>query len=188
MKSAKWDLTSKCNLRCSHCSVAEMYFKNISVPEISIEDRLHIIDVLADGGVSNLSLLGGEPLIIGDDIFALLHRAQERQIKVTIVTNALLLDVDASRRLMDYGLARLVCSIESPSAEIHNQIRGKSTFERMVANLERFLVLRGSQASPALVINTVLCRPNRVTFSQMIPFCRDLGVDEWSAFGACQRL
>ena len=181
MKSAKWDLTSTCNLRCSHCSVAEMYFKDVHVPELSLEDRLRIIDALADGGVGNLSLLGGEPLTLGDQLYTLLHRARERNIKVTVVTNGLLLDENASRRLIDSGLSRLVFSIESPNAEIHNKIRGKKTFERMMANLEGFRALRGSQSSPAIVVNTVLCRPNRATFAEMIRFCRDISAEEWSA-------
>jgi MoaA/NifB/PqqE/SkfB family radical SAM enzyme len=98
-----------------------------------------------------------------------------------MVTNGLLLDADTAQRLIDHELGRLVVSIESPTAEIHNRIRGKRTFERMMANIEKFLVLRGSQAAPGLVINTVLCRPNRDTFAQMIPFCYDLGAEEWSA-------
>lgn len=181
MKSAKWDLTSTCNLRCSHCSVAEMYFKDTPMPQLSLPDRLRIIDALADGGVSSLSLLGGEPLTLGTQLFAILRRAQDRQIKVTMVTNGLLLTADTSRRLIDHGLSRLVFSIESPSADIHNRIRGKHTFERLMTNIERFLAIRGDQPSPGLVVNTVLCRPNRDTFAQMIPFCRDLGAEEWSA-------
>jgi len=51
----------------------------------------------------------------------------------------------------------------------------------MMANIERFRELRGSNSSPAIVVNTVLCRPNRPTFAEMIPFCRDLGAEEWSA-------
>ena len=158
-----------------------MYFKDIHVPELSLDDKLRIIDALADGGVGNLSLLGGEPLTLGDQLFTLLHRAQQRNIKVTAVTNGLLLDENASRQLIDNGLSRLVFSIESPNAEIHNKIRGPKTWERMMANIERFRELRGSKSSPAIVVNTVLCRPNRPTFAEMIPFCRDIGAEEWSA-------
>jgi radical SAM protein with 4Fe4S-binding SPASM domain len=181
MISAKWDLTSTCNLRCKHCSVAEMYFTNTIHPQLSLNDRLRIIDRLSDGGVKYLSLLGGEPLTLGDDLFSLLSRAKKRDIRVGIVTNGQLLTYDISKRLIDYGIANLTVSIESPSAEIHNKIRGKKTFERLLVNIEDFLKVRGNQSSPEVAVNTVLCRPNRDTFTQMIPFCRDLGVDSWSA-------
>lgn len=181
MISAKWDITSTCNLRCSHCSVAGMYFDGAPPPQLSLQDRLRIIDTLAEGGVTYLSLLGGEPLTLGDQLWPLLRRAQEHRIGVGIVTNGQLLDANVSAQLMDYELSNLSVSIESPKASVHNQIRGKRTFERLTGNLGTFLRMRGSMESPRLNVNTVLCKPNRDTFVYMIPFCRDLGVDHWNA-------
>ena len=181
MLCAKWDITNKCNLRCPHCSVAKMYFDGAAMPQLSLRDRLLILDKLADGGVSNLSLLGGEPLTLGNDLYALLERARKHQIKCSIVTNGLLLKPDVSRRLIDSGVNRLVVSIESPSPDIHNKIRGEHAFERLMGNLDAFLALRRANTSPNLSVNTVLCQPNRNTFKQMIPFCHQLGADEWSA-------
>lgn len=181
MKSAKWDITSRCNLRCRHCSVADMYFKGVSMPKLSLDDKLLIVDKLADGGVTNLSLLGGEPLTLGDELFAILKRAKKRQIHISVVTNGTLLNRDISHHLIDDGLANLVVSIEGASAEVHDQVRGAGNFERTMHNIETFLSLRQNATSPSLSVNTVLCRPNRDTFAQMIPFCRDLGADSWSA-------
>jgi radical SAM protein with 4Fe4S-binding SPASM domain len=158
-----------------------MYFTDTPPRQLSLNERLHIIDRLAEGGVTYISLLGGEPLTLGDELFALLRRAQEHKIKVGIVTNGQLLDSYTSERLIEYGLANLTVSIESPSSVIHNNIRGRRTFERLIANLETFIRLREHEKSPKLTVNTVLSRPNRDTFSQMIKFCCDLGVDSWSA-------
>ncbi len=182
MKSAKWDVTTKCNLRCKHCSVADMYFGGgTPAAQATLDEKLLLVDRLADGGVTQLSLLGGEPLTLGEDLFALLRRARERRVAVSLVTNGLLLNPDVSRRLIDHGLANLVVSIESPRADIHNQIRGKRTFERTMPNIETFLRLRDGARGPRVTINTVLNRPNRPTFADMIPFCRDLGADQWNA-------
>ncbi|MCU7907121.1 MAG: radical SAM protein [Candidatus Thiodiazotropha sp. (ex Epidulcina cf. delphinae)] len=182
MISAKWDLTSTCNLRCRHCSVANMYFdKENPVKELSIRDRLLVVDRLADGGVTHLSLLGGEPLTLGDDLWTLLDHAKRRQIRIHLVTNAILLEAATSQRLIDCGLDRLVVSIDGPTAESHNKIRGKRTFERLNRNLETFLDLRGSNDTSKLTINTVLCTHNRKNFADMIPFCRNLGADAWNA-------
>jgi len=182
MISAKWDITSQCNLRCKHCSVADMYFNRTrAVAQLTLQQKLEVIDRLADGGVTKLSLLGGEPLMLGDNLFSLLCRARDREINVTIVTNGLLLTSEVSRRLVDDGLANLVVSIESPRAEIHNQIRGKRTFERMMTNVAAFQRIRAGAQFPKLTVNTVLSRPNRPTFADMIPFCQDIGADYWSA-------
>jgi len=182
MIAAKWDITSQCNLRCKHCSVADMYFdRTRAVAQLTAAQRLQVVDRLADGGVTKLSLLGGEPLTLGEDLFALLRRAHARRLAVTIVTNGLLLKPDVSKRLVEEGLVNLVVSIESPRADIHNKIRGKRTFERLVRNLEAFQRVRDRTRSPKLTVNTVLSRPNRETFPDMIPFCRSIGADYWSA-------
>lgn len=181
MKSAKWDVTNQCNLRCKHCSVAEMYFRGSPAPQLPLARQLQVLDRLAEGGVTHLSLLGGEPLFMGDGLFTLLERAKELRIRVSIVTNGILLDGQAGRRLLDCDLAALVVSIESPVPDIHNRIRGPRTFERTLANVKEFLALRGPRLRPKLVVNTVLSRANIDTFVQMLPFCRDLGADEWSA-------
>lgn len=182
MISAKWDLTSNCNLRCSHCSVANMYFdKQNPVKDLSQHERLTIVDRLADGGVTSLSLLGGEPLTLREDLWALLEHAKKRQLSVHLVTNATLLNSDASKRLIDCGLDRLVVSIDGPTAGIHNKIRGNRTFEKTTRNLQQFLSLRGAKDAPKLSVNSVLCAHNRDAFTSIIPFCRDLGADSWNA-------
>lgn len=181
MISAKWDLTSTCNLRCKHCSVAEMYFTDAAPAELPLSDRLRIVDRLSEGGVQYLSLLGGEPLTLGEDLFRLMEHAKARGIRVGIVTNGQLLNPATSQRLLDCELASLVVSIESPNAKVHNDLRGKKTFERLLENVTGFIALRGNREFPTVAVNTVLSRPNRDTFTQMIPFCRDLGVDSWTA-------
>jgi radical SAM protein with 4Fe4S-binding SPASM domain len=158
-----------------------MYFNGEKVQQISQRQRLDLLNRMADGGVSNLSLLGGEPLMLGEDMFPMLDLARRRGIKVSLVSNGLLLTPETSARLIEHGLSNLVVSIESPNAAIHNQIRGKRTFERLLPKLESFLAQRNGASSPRFTVNTVLSRPNRPTFSEMIPFSRDLGADQWNA-------
>lgn len=181
MISAKWDVTSTCNLRCKHCSVADLYFRGSPTENLSQAERIRVIDTLADGGVGFVSFLGGEPLTLGESFFDLLRYANRRNIRTTVVTNGQLLTRETSIRLIDAGLGALVVSIESPLPEVHNKIRGKRTFERLISNLEEFLSVRGVSSDVKLNINTVLCSVNRSTFVGMIPFCADLGADSWSA-------
>lgn len=181
MISAKWDVTSTCNLRCKHCSVADLYFRGSPTENLSQAERIRVIDTLADGGVGFVSFLGGEPLTLGESFFDLLRYANRRNIRTTVVTNGQLLTRETSIRLIDAGLGALVVSIESPLPEVHNKIRGKRTFERLISNLEEFLSVRGVSSDVKLNINTVLCSVNRSTFVGIIPFCADLGADSWSA-------
>lgn len=61
MKSIVWDVTSICNLRCTHCYNYDKYFKQ-QVKDLTIEEIYSLINFLKVNNVENVYLLGGEPL------------------------------------------------------------------------------------------------------------------------------
>jgi len=56
-----WALTNACNVRCIHCCAASA---RRSSNELSHDEILSQIDVLARDGLLDLALSGGEPLLI----------------------------------------------------------------------------------------------------------------------------
>lgn len=61
LHQALFFITNGCNLRCSHCYVsASGRLRN----ELSFHEQLEVINMLKNYGFSNLTLLGGEPLIL----------------------------------------------------------------------------------------------------------------------------
>jgi MoaA/NifB/PqqE/SkfB family radical SAM enzyme len=179
-KSIKWDVTTKCNLHCSHCSVGKEYFVD-GACEMPVSSKLEVIDKLADGGVGAISLLGGEPLTLGDGLLAIIQRAVERGIKMSLVTNGLLLEGKFMERLVASGLNRIVISIEGATKETHEAIRGKGTFEKLMnnlLNLKRCIVETNSSLS--IGINTVLSRKNLNEIEKLFDLLDDVGVNEWT--------
>ncbi|MCM8765336.1 MAG: radical SAM protein, partial [Candidatus Omnitrophica bacterium] len=61
--SAMLELTTRCNLKCQFCYVAEREKKDKDLPE---EKIFPIIDQLAEAGCLNLVILGGEPFMRRD--------------------------------------------------------------------------------------------------------------------------
>ncbi|HDY69303.1 MAG TPA: radical SAM protein, partial [Actinobacteria bacterium] len=57
-------------------------------------------------------------------------------------TNALLLDGEKSERLLDSRLDVLLFSINAATAETYKKVRGSTKFDRVTANIERFLEMR----------------------------------------------
>ena len=53
----RWDITSKCNLKCKHCINGERY-KDIL--EMTYRQKLEAIDKMKRFGVKRIHLLGGE--------------------------------------------------------------------------------------------------------------------------------
>jgi MoaA/NifB/PqqE/SkfB family radical SAM enzyme len=179
-KYVKWDFTTRCNLRCTHCSVGKRYFSG-TVRELTLDEKLAVVDNLASGGVEAISFLGGEPLVDVGDFLAVAARASLRGMKTTLVTNGLLLDDPAAARLLDAGVSQVVVSLEGARAETHEAVRGKGTFERVKRNVAGLAWHRAAHgAKVSLKVNTVLSRENRGEIAGMLELCRSLEVDEWA--------
>ena len=176
----KWDITSRCNLRCRHCSVGKAYFQTTQA-ELSLDQKLAVVERLSSAGVQAVSLLGGDPLVLKEDLFAVCSLAASRGMAVSVVTNGLLLTGSTVDRLIDCGLKRIVVSLDGACRETHEFVRGGGTFERVVANvggLTRRIEQRGSALR--VNVNTVLNQRNYSEAPAMIDLCMALGVHEWT--------
>jgi len=179
-KYIKWDITNRCNLRCTHCSVGNRYFTG-EIQEIPVEQKLEIVDKLVDGGVEGISLLGGEPLVMGEDFFSVVKHAVSKGLKISLVTNGLLLNGRVMERVVDAGIDRIVISLEGATKETHEFVRGKNTHERLVYNIANLTAHVKKRDVPIHVnVNTVLNRLNYSEIDQLIDLCLRLGVNEWT--------
>ena len=136
-KYIKWDFTGKCNLRCRHCSVGKQYFSG-QVKEISLEEKLSVVENIAAGGIKGISFLGGEPLVLDEDFFAVARQAALRGIDTTLVTNGMLLGERTWGRLLDSGIDQVVVSLDGASEQTHGFVRGNNTFATVTGNLRGF--------------------------------------------------
>jgi radical SAM protein with 4Fe4S-binding SPASM domain len=179
-KYIKWDITCRCNLRCIHCSVGKEYF-NDGIEEISVDQKLMIVDKMADAGVAGISLLGGEPLIMGDDFFYIIQHAISKGLKVSFVTNGILLSSRIIKRVVDSGIDHVTISVDGPDKTCHEFIRGKGTFEKLIRNITELTAQIAEKESPLKVnVNTVLNRINYLDIDKMIDLCVQMGANRWT--------
>lgn len=179
-KYIKWDITGRCNLRCAHCSVGKNYFIK-EINEIPVQQKLEIIDKLAEGGVEGVSLLGGEPLFMKKDLFSIIDHARSRGLKVSLVTNGTLLSGKVMERIASSGIDHIVISLEGACKETHEFVRGKETFEKVVNNIRNLTNYLNIQGIPLQVnVNTVLNRLNYQEIDKLIDLCLQLKVNVWT--------
>lgn len=130
---------SSCNLRCAHC-FNRSGPGNRDLEPLSREDVRGLLDRAADAGVRDVVFTGGEPFlhpemaeIAGDTL---------SRFPATILTNGTLLTERPVGRLADaaaesrYSLEIRV-SLDAPSEEKNDAIRGKGSYERALAGLSR---------------------------------------------------
>jgi len=148
------------------------------------KERFKIATALIEAGVQHVSLLGGEPLLLGDELFEIIKLFKDRNVSVSLVTNGILIDEKAAQRLIDIGPDRLVFSMEGPNSATHDRIRGRGNFNKLVQSIKRIKGLANrSEAKIKILINTVVTCQNKNVAPEMIAFVNDLGADELSFLG-----
>ncbi len=128
------ELTSRCNLRCSMCPMSDL-----GRPLIDMEWPLveRIAADFAAGGITVRWLHEmGEPLL-----YRRLDEAIELFPGCSVSTNAMLLDESWSRRLLATSLRRIRLCIDTTDPDVYPVIRKGGDFDRVVANIRRFLEL-----------------------------------------------
>ncbi len=171
---ATWETTVACDLSCVSCRSA---MRPLPDPlELNTSEARRLIDDIARMQVPTFVLSGGDPLK-REDIFELLQYAAENKVRVSLMHSPTpLLTPEALLRLKQCGLARLVVSLEGPTAAIHDGNRavpGSYAWSLDAIGWAR-------EAELPVQINTVLGRRNLPAIDDMIALLRTLDIIAWN--------
>lgn len=112
------EITTSCNLKCIHC-YDEAAYKTGTI--MDYEQYCHIIDELLKIGVQKIQFIGGEPFILGKNIFRYLDYAVGKFEYIEIFTNGTLLKETWLEYIKNNNI-RLALSVYSYIEEEHNKI------------------------------------------------------------------
>jgi len=165
-----WNITRACNLKCLHC------YESAGIKgsdELTTEEALRGIDILADAGVLILAFSGGEPTI-RPDILQLVKRSADRGMFTAIATNAVMLS--SRKRVKEFkeaGLRFAQISLDGMNPKTHDYFRGVSgTFEKTVQGIKN-CVAEGLFVE----IATTATRYNVKEIPALVDFAAKLGVN-----------
>jgi radical SAM protein with 4Fe4S-binding SPASM domain len=98
---------------------------------------------------------------------------------ICIITNGVLVDEANARRLIQDGLTHLTFSVDGVRAETFESIRAGASFDEVIENLKRVLLLRKELNSPTpdVICTMVLRRQNLDEAAAFVDFMADMGVD-----------
>ena len=148
IKSAVWELTLKCNANCIHCgSSAGTDRKN----NLTFEEAKDLIRQLVDENCESLTLIGGEYFVY-PYWKELLSELSKTSLKLSIVTNGLLLSDKNLDFLMKNKIQSIGISLDGSNSKTHDHIRRVSgCFDKAFDAIKRS---RGRKI-PTTVITTV---------------------------------
>lgn len=165
------EINNTCNINCVICPRDKLE-RRVGL----MDDGLYhsLIDQLAAWKVRWIKLfLFGEPLVHPRIVEYVAHAAQ-RGLYPLINTNAMALDGERSRGLLEAGLAGITFSVDGFTAETYEKMRRGGDLERVRANILRFLELaRMKTDPPSTVMQYTICKLNAHEAEKFAGFWRD---------------
>jgi len=170
-----WNFTNMCNLKCKHCY--QNAGPTATQDELSLEEKLRLVDILIDAGVKVPVLSGGEPLV-HPDLFPVLEKIASKGMHPAVATNATTITEDMARRLKESGLAYVEISLDSVHPEKHDEFRGApGAWERTVEGLKNCI-----DVGIFTAVATVFIKNTLDEVDEMVDFASSIGAQRFIHF------
>lgn len=128
ISTAHWSITGRCNCKCKHCYMSA---PDAKYGELSHEQVMDIVNQIADCGIFNVSLTGGEALV-RKDFLEIVDALIERDINITtiysngfLVTDALLDELEKRNIYPEFNMSY-------DGVDCHDWLRGIEGAEKAV--------------------------------------------------------
>jgi len=134
-----WNFTNMCNFRCKHC------YQRADKPlpsELSLEEKLNLVDQLDKAGVAAVAISGGEPTI-HPHFYRIVKELASRGIYTSVATNGwTFADMENLKKAVNLGLKYVEVSVDSANPKKHDEFRGVlGAWEHAVKALENAVEL-----------------------------------------------
>lgn len=119
----QFELTAQCNMHCKHCyNRSDIH----SVSDMKVSDWLNTINCIIDsGGIFQCILSGGEPLLLGEDLFEIMSPLHADGTAFVLITNGYLVTEEFVDRLKNFEFYWVQVSIDHLYSDGHDQFREK---------------------------------------------------------------
>jgi nif11-class peptide radical SAM maturase 3 len=167
---AVWEITLKCNLACSHCGSRA---GNARTQELSTEEALDLIQQMAEVGIKEVTLIGGEAFL-RPDWLEIAQAITEAGMLCGMTTGGYGISLETAGKMKAKGIRTVSVSIDGLE-ETHDRLRGKKgswkyAFKTM-SHLREVGIIFGC--------NTQINRLSAPEFPRIYECIRDAGARAW---------
>ena len=167
------NVTARCNLRCRFCYNLDS-LNTVPADELGAEEIIDFLDFIKPHLTKDcsLTLLGGEPLLVPEKTLALARYGRENGWQTIVSTNGHHVTDDFATEARRNRL-QVQVSLDGPSADLHDQVRGTGAFERTLGGIRKLVSRR-----VLTILNLVCHRGNLDCLEGFYRLARELGVNE----------
>ena len=171
-----WNFTNRCDLNCRHCYQSSTI--QSSDHELSLFEKLNLIDQFGRHYVAMIAFAGGEPTL-SQDLNPCLLRCKKYGIHTSLATHGGLLTRERCKSLAEAGLRYVEVSLDSVDPEKHDRFRGQpGSWQRSVQRIKNVVATEGLRAGLAMCVT----RYNYHEAEAMLQFAYDLGISCFAHF------
>jgi MoaA/NifB/PqqE/SkfB family radical SAM enzyme len=170
------DLSDRCNVDCYFCNSMDVRTKD----RLPLTRVLEILDEATPNGLRSVRFAGGGDPLFHPDIEKVFAAVHEKGLVIdNVTTNGLGLTPGVAQRLVTGQAREIVISLNaSEASDYARMMRVKpAIFEKVIANVEHLVALRGEAQRPCLVIQFLLDRANHPRMREMYDLGRRIGAD-----------
>lgn len=165
-----FEVTTKCNLNCRLC------FSSKCPQELPLQRIKTLIDECRRLGIKNVRFTGGEPLLY-PNIAEALRYAKNKNLHVTVNTNATMISGETERMLRDYVDDLLISLQGFHSASEKRLTRSPVDFKQKIGNIVRL-----NSRIAGVRLGTIISRTLVDNFSKYSYLIKSLGIRKWGLF------
>ena len=164
-----WAITSKCNLSCRHC-------RGMASGEVSTERARDLIEEIAALKPNWVIIEGGEPLL-RNDLFEIMHLLQQKQLKVYLITNGMLLTPELIAVLASLKI-KLIISIDGANATTYEAIRVGASYTKVIEQARNC-----AKAGLLEALNFTVMKANYTEIPGIFETAKSIGVKQITLIG-----
>jgi radical SAM protein with 4Fe4S-binding SPASM domain len=170
--------TTSCNLRCPECPSGLRSFTR-PTGMLGLDLFKRTIDELHRSLLYLTLYFQGEPYL-HPEFLEMVRYAADRRLHVSTSTNAHYLTDDNARKTIQSGLDRLIISIDGTTQEVYEQYRVGGKLSKVLEGTRNLVRWKRElkSATPHVVLQFLVVRPNEHQIDEVYRLGRDLGVDE----------
>lgn len=172
-RGAQLELTFSCNQRCIHCyNQSGTPVEDVS-GQLSHSEWLDIAKQLGEAGIFQCVISGGEPTLLGEDLYEIMDILSSYDVRFILITNGMLINESTIGKLQKYKYSWFQVSIDGSRPEIHDYMRGVKSWNQAIraANLVK-------QAGLPLVIAHAITKANYEYIEEMIDLAYLMGASQ----------
>ena len=169
--SVHWELTFRCNERCTHCYL-DVLPPNARMPgELSTEEAYRVIDELADIGALTITFSGGE-VFLRTDLFDIARYARRKGFAIRFFTNGILIKPEIADKIAAVKPVAVETSLYSIHADVHDSITKIPGSHQLTLQAIAYLRERNIRC----IVKTPLMKENIHEFEALRTFVEEMGV------------